>query len=380
MRVLQVIETGGPGGAETVFARLASGLAQRGHGVSCMVADGSWLPGELTRRGLPHRLMPRSGAPVDGALLGAIRAAIRQHQADLVHAHLFEGAVYAGLAARLEGVPCVATLHGQVDVRQRGAKAWAKQLLFRRTVQRVVAVSEALKRDLEGALRVPAANFRVVVNGVPVGAAPGELPSGADSAPRLLAIGNIRRPKDYPTLLDTLALLVARFPALRLDVVGQPDREGLFESLQAQAASLGVSSHVTFHGFVADPSPLLAQAHCLVLTSTQEGFSLATIEAMLAGVPVVATRSGGPEEILEHGRTGLLVPVGEPAAIADAITQLLSADRTLAIALRTAARAHAAERFSEVAMVERYEAIYGELVPAGRTAAHAPAAATTAAG
>jgi glycosyltransferase involved in cell wall biosynthesis len=119
---------------------------------------------------------------------------------------------------------------------------------------------------------------------------------------------------------------------------------------------------VTFHGFVADPTPLLTQADAFVLASSQEGFSLATIEAMQAGVPVVATRSGGPEEILRHGETGLLVPVNDAAALADAIGLVLH-DPALAERLTAAAREDAVRRFSLDAMVSAYEQLYRQLLP-----------------
>jgi glycosyltransferase involved in cell wall biosynthesis len=361
MRVLQVIETGGPGGAETVVARLSSGLVARGHAVQCVVANGTWLPGELVRRGLPVALLPRGGGALDRALLAFLRAQIRAHGAEVVHAHLFEGALYAGVAARLEGVPCVATLHGQVDVPRAGLRATVKQFVFRRAVTRVVSVSEALRTELRPAIGIADDRFVMIPNGVPV---PPWAPRSrsATATPRVIAIGNIRKPKDYPTLLSAMALLRARVPGVCLDVVGQSDREGLFEALQAQASSLGLGDAVSFHGFVSNPGALLAAADCFVLASSQEGFSLATIEAMLAGVPVVATRSGGPEEILRDGETGALVPVRDPLALATALERVLGGDPAEIERLRSAARTEAALRYSEGAMVAAYEALYNELL------------------
>lgn len=361
MRVLQVIETGGPGGAETVLARLASGLARRGHLVHCVVANGSWLPAELEKRQVSVALFPQGGKALDCSMLSFLREQMRSHQADVVHAHLFDGSLYAGLAARLEGVPCVTTLHGQVDVPRSGAKSAIKRAFFRRLVSRVVAVSETLRSQLKTALALHATDFVVIANGVPL--PPWAPPERGDGAPpRLIAIGNIRRPKDYPTLLSALARLREEMPNVQLDIVGQPDRDGLYETLQTQVGALGLSDAVTFHGFVSDPAKLLAAADCFVLASSEEGFSLATIEAMLAGVPVVATRSGGPQEILRDGETGVLVPVRDPEVLAAGLARVLSGDRHEIGRMVAAARLDAERRYSEEAMVQRYEQLYREVV------------------
>ncbi len=364
LRILQVIETGGPGGAETVFARLSSGLRDRGHDVHCLAGDGDWLPDELRRRSLPVEVLPRTSRSLDVPLLQRLRTAIRTTRAEVVHAHLFEGALYAALAARLEGVPCVATLHGQVDVGRAGLKGRVKQWLFARTVHRVVAVSEALRRDLQAGLQLPERAFVVVPNGVPVAhdeQAAVAVTREHSARHRIIAIGNIRKPKDYPTLLNAMAHVRTQVPDVQLDIVGQPDREGLYEALQAQVATLDLGAHVTFRGFVPDPAALLRDADVFVLSSSQEGFSLATIEAMLAGVPVVATRSGGPQEILEHEVTGLLVPVRDPEALGAALVRLLRGDPALAARLATAAGTTARVKYSEAGMVDAYLALYREL-------------------
>jgi glycosyltransferase involved in cell wall biosynthesis len=363
LRILQLIETGGPGGAETVYATVSAGLRDRGHTVHCLVAPGSWLPDEMRRRGLPPEPLVGNGA-FDVAMIRRLARLMRGERIDVVHAHLFDGAVYASLAARLAGVPCVATLHGQVDIKRGGWRGTVKRQLFRHTVSALVVVSRALGRDLAPLLPLPASRVHVIPNGVARReAASSRCTTGAreeNAPPRLIAIGNIRRPKNYPLLLDALHRLRRQLPDVQLDIVGEPDREGLYDALLAQVAALELSEAVTFHGFVADPSALLARAQLFVLSSSQEGFSLATIEAMLAGIPVVATRSGGPEEILRDGETGVLVPSGDAEALAGALGALLT-DRALAGRLATAAEADAAVQYGLDTMLDRYEALYRHL-------------------
>jgi len=369
VRILQVIETGGPGGAETVFAQLASGLAQRGHGVTVLVSDGNWLPAELERRGFTPVLMHRGGA-FDFSLLRQLVLTIRTEHVDLVHAHLFDGAAYATLAAGLCGVPCVTTLHGQVDVYRKGLATRMKAILLRHGASAVVAVSGALRDDVQALLRVPANRFRVVYNGLEAFDSVGDTRSdtfeprpsrASDQQFRLIAIGNIRVAKDYPTLMRAMAALKERGVNVHLDVLGQPDEGGLYEEILALVHELGITPHVTFHGFVSNPAPFLARADAFVLASSREGFSLATIEAMLAGVPVIATKSGGPQEIVEHEVTGLLIPTGDATALAEAVSRLTD-DAALAGRLANAGKCSAMSRFSVKNMVDSYDELYRSLL------------------
>ena len=362
LRILQIIETGGPGGAETVFAQLATGLRDRGHEVFTIVGEGSWLPQEMRRRGFTPHVVPRSARSV-GSFVTHVASTIRREQIGVVHAHLFDGSMYASFAARLTGTPIISTLHGQVDLRHGGVKQRSKHLLFRAFVTHVVAVSEALKRDLQPTLKLRDERFSVVHNGLERSLQPGvptgrpDLSASAVRPFRLIAVGNIRPAKDYGTLLGTVRILLDRGLNVMLDVVGQPDSHGLYEQLLSFCATHRLENAVCFRGFLADPAPVLSTADVFVLASSKEGFSLATIEAMAAGIPVVATRSGGPEEIIRHEETGILVPTQDSAALADAIEALLRnpARREHLAAMATVDVRH---RFSVQHMVSSYERLY----------------------
>ena len=364
LRILQYIDTGGPGGAEAVFIRLSRALAERGHHVHTVVDDDTWLAATLRGHGL--EVTPISSSEgLHLKLLTRLRRHMRLHRYDVVHTHLFGASLYGGLAAYLEGVPVVATLHGQVDVLDSGLRLAAKRMVFRRVISAVVAVSQTLRSDLAPLLRLPERQFRVITNGVP---APIATPDHAPNAlaappgsPHLVAIGNIRRPKDYPTLLAALRILSATFPTIHLSIAGHVEFPEIMEELERLVVTLGLSKHVTFLGYVEDPSLLLARADCFVLSSIREGFSLVTIEAMMAGVPVVATRCGGPEEILRDGETGTLVPPSVPVELAAAIHRVLTSERTTKMTER--AKRDAASRFSLDAMVTSYEMLYREFLP-----------------
>ena len=228
----------------------------------------------------------------------------------------------------------------------------------------VTTVSEALRRDVSNALRIRPAKLIVVHNGVQPPTIESDLGLSANNqsvldSKRVVAVGNIRVPKNYPLLLEAFALVRREFTQATLHIVGQQDQHGLYESLQSRAEQPDLAGSVVFHGYVPNPEEIVRRASAFVLASTQEGFSLATIEAMLMGVPVLTTRSGGPEEIVRDGETGLLVPVNDSLALATSLVRLLK-DRDFALTLAASAQSDARTRFSIDAMVANFLGLYRE--------------------
>jgi len=166
---------------------------------------------------------------------------------------------------------------------------------------------------------------------------------GEGFAHHVLSVGTLKRAKDYPTLLRAFAALPRSLHA-KLTILGEG---GLRSQLEAQVAELGLEGRVAMPGFVLDPYPWFRTADLLVLSSESEGFGNVLVEALECGVPVVSTNCpGGPREILEGGRHGRLVPVGDSQALADAMAATLTApvDRERLIAR---ARDFSAERIAE---------------------------------
>ncbi|MGH3187031.1 MAG: glycosyltransferase [Streptosporangiaceae bacterium] len=166
---------------------------------------------------------------------------------------------------------------------------------------------------------------------------------GQDIAVRMLA--------EPPSVAYSLALIGERHSATWPDFTGD---------VEALARDLGVADRVTFTGHVADSPSVLSALDVLVCASREEGFSLAVLEAMAAGIPVVATRCGGPEDMIEHEVTGLLVPPENPSALANAISRVLR-DRTLSSQLAGRARALHAQRFTSRQAAARFADALAEL-------------------
>jgi glycosyltransferase involved in cell wall biosynthesis len=169
----------------------------------------------------------------------------------------------------------------------------------------------------------------------------------------VVAVGNLYPVKDHGTLLHALS----RLPATRVAIAGRGDEE---ERLRGLAVNLGLGDRMHLLGLRDDVETVLAAADVFVQPSLSEGLPLAVLEAMGNGLPVVATRVGGVPEALVDGKTGFLVPPGDPEALAAALKRVLdSADR--GACMGSAARERAEAEFSVDRMTDRYRQLYDEL-------------------
>ena len=169
------------------------------------------------------------------------------------------------------------------------------------------------------------------------------------------SVGNIRPAKGYDHLVRAAALVASDHPEIHFLVAGQGQGR-LWQELHALREEVGVQDTVHFLGFRPDANALLAGCDLFLLPSTSEGFSIATIEAMAQGVPIIATQSGGPEEIITPEVDGVLIPPGSSELIAQAVTRLAAAPEERE-RLRRSAASTVAQRFSLERQVAAYEAI-----------------------
>jgi glycosyltransferase involved in cell wall biosynthesis len=373
--ILHVIETIGPGGAETVFIQLATRDSEGEFRNITALPGLGWVGDTLTAAGHPplNLSISRARPAVDIGLYRDLVRLIREHDVDLLHSHAFGISVYACLAGLRTGIPVVCTLHGELDLGLSRRWRRTKVAILRRGAAKIVLVSNHMRERLLDESRIPPDLTAVVYNGVDCdrhSAGPdrtfrAELGIGDDCF-LFGAVGNVRILKAYDNLLRATAIAVKANPKLRVAIVGEASGP-LFEGLLPLRAELGLQDIVHFAGFRTDIAPPLRSFDAFVLSSKSEGFSIATVQAMASGLAVVATRSGGPEEIITDGVDGLLVPRADPAALAAGML-CLAGDSELRIRLGRAARASAREKFSLARMLESYEQIYdAALARNGRT-------------
>ena len=372
IKVLHVIDTAGPGGAETVFLQTATRLDPARFQPAAVIGGGGWLAKQLQESRLPPHIVPAKGSFNIRYLSRLLRLAQR-HRSDVIVAHLYGSSVYASLVGALLSIPVISVLHGQSDVPDAERFSSTKSAIVRRGSRKVVFVSERLREHLQARLHLKDGHCAVIGNGVDTesfrpcrdGSLRAEL-SLADDTPLIGAIGNVRAPKAYDVLLRAARALLDR--SLRFHMVIAGDCANVLGGqLQQLSRDLGLERNVTFLGLRPDVSRILSNLDVFVLSSDTEGFSIACIEAMACGVPVVATRSGGPEEILE-GNAGLLVPTADPPALALAMAEVLTS-RELSAELTAKALTRVQERYSLTAMLSRYEALLEEVTHSPRVTA-----------
>lgn len=327
IRVLHTIDTTGPGGAETIFVNLVKGLDRQEFEPVVAIRGPGWVCDELQKNGISPVFINSKGAFNFGYLWELI-SVIRGNQVDVVQSHLLGSNLYCSLAGMICGVPVVSTFHGFVDINEKERFSTIKSMIINQGSARLVFVSDRLK-EFYVAQKGFAINKSVTIcNGVDTSAFK---PQRDDSIRQKFevgpdnilvgAVGNIRPAKGYEYLLDAAKLVVERFPHFRFVVAGEGSG-GLLDKLMAQRDKLRLGNHFFFTGFEPDIAKFMNNLDLFVLSSVSEGFSISTIEAMACGVPVIATRSGGPEEIVKHFNNGILVEAGCPEEIAECIIKL----------------------------------------------------------
>jgi glycosyltransferase involved in cell wall biosynthesis len=357
--VLQVLLTLDPGGTE----RLVIEIARRLHpewpmAVCCLDAPGAWAP-QLERDGIAVSALHRRPG-FRPALGRAIAQRCRTEPIDVIHAHHYSPFVYGAIArAWAPGVAVVFTEHGRLSDAPPSGRRRLANLLFRRLPRAVFAVSEDVKRHLVGE-GFPAASVGVIYNGIDPGPAPPDAlriqkrqALGADEAD--FVIGTIARldsVKDLGTLVRAAAALACR-RRVRLLVVGDgPERQ----ALERLSAECGIRDRVTFTGVRDDARDWLAGCDVYANSSISEGVSLTILEAMAAGLPVVATRVGGTPEVVNEA-CGRLVPPRDAAALARALGDLAAAP-AVRRSLGREARRRVESQFTIDRMVQQYADVY----------------------
>ena len=364
LRVLQLIPTLDRSGAEKQMVLLARGLPRDRFKVevAALTRLGP-LKGELDEAGVPVTLIGKRHK-VDPMALGRLTRFLREKRFDVVQTWIYAADTYGRVAAKQARVPVVVTCEMAVDLWKSRSELAIDRFLSRWT-DRVVGNSNAVVAFYRQA-GIPPGKLAMIPSGIadeePPDVDPGEVRAGlglAPGAPLVLFAGRLAEQKGVDTLLAALDLLQHVRPDVRSLIVGEgPLRARLEET--ARAYRLLEGRRVSFLGHRDDVPRLLAAADVLVLPSLYEGLPNVVLEAMRARKPVVATAAPGTTEVVEDGRTGLLVPLRNPPALTRAIRRVIE-DPALARSLGEAGRSRVEAEFGVELMVERFAALYEQL-------------------
>jgi len=254
-----------------------------------------------------------------------------------------------------------------VDVDKADKKKKIKFYFINKYSCAVVYVSNYLKEYFERNKLSKKSNAKIIYNGIEIGNSPISSKKSVSiknfglslGDTVVCAIGDIRPAKDYETMLLSIKEIKKKIPNIKLLIAGTKTQE--FEKLNQFKNELGLNDNVKFLGYTKDIRAVFNVSDLYLSTSTTEGFSLTIVEAMAAGVPVVSTKSGGPEEFIENGRNGLLVKKKSPEEIANAIYRIINNSELRVKIVRNGWKT-VKESFNVNLMINNYQKLYMELL------------------
>ena len=344
--------------------------------IVCVLRPATALGRELQAEGLPFRFFGYGKYSI--APLRRFVRTIRAERAGVLHLTDFAACTWGRLAGRVTGVPSIVQIITHHSTHTHLGYPPHVELAYRAlapSTARALAISESVAHFARERMGFTAEQTEVLYYPLPKhsfsAATPERLAEVRSAhgipqeAPVVGAVSRFFPVKGIRYLIDAFPRVLAARPDARLLLVGRGPEEG---ALKAQAAALGIEERVVFAGFQRDSAAYAGTFDVAVVPSLEEGFGLVAVEAMALGVPVVASRVDGLQEVITDGRSGLLVPPADPAAIADAVLRVLG-DRELRARLSDGGRAES-ERFSLDRYAARLTDLYYEL--AGRTAPAGP--------
>jgi glycosyltransferase involved in cell wall biosynthesis len=358
------------GGASIHVRDLAAAMLDRGHDVTVLVGGSGPVTDQLALAGVPYLSLRHLARPIrplaDARAFRELVAVLRELRPDLVSTHTAKAGWIGRAACARLSVPALFTAHGwSITDRISRAQGLAFRLAERtaaRWARAIICVCEHEKQlALEHGI-APEKKLIVIHNGVrdvrtEFRACPSRQPA------RIVSIARFAPPKDHAALLRALATL--RSLDWELDLIGDGPLQPEIADL---ASSLGISDRVRMCGYLSDPAASLAQAQIFALCSRFEGFPRSVLEAMRAGLPVVASDVGGVREAVEDGGSGLLVPGNSPQEMAGRLAQLIK-DPPLRERFGRAGRLTYESRFRLERLVEATGSVYDTIVsgpPRGR--------------
>lgn len=360
MKVMQIISSSGMYGAEAVILNLARTLNSCGN--ECLLTvfansanENHDLHKNAVKRGVDTFVVP-CATRVDRKAIASVQALLRETGAEVVHCHGYKADIYTYLALRKHGIPLISTCHTWYDTDAAVYVYGVLDRLVLRRFTRVVAVSNDVRQRLIKS-GVPPCRIEFIRNGIDTGpfASAQKTSETGNSNPLVVGlVGRLAWEKGIDVFIEAAARVLTEVPHTKFTVVGEgPDRK----QLESLVRTLGIAGGVSMVGRREDMPAVYGSFDIMVSSSRQEGLPIAILEGMACGLPLVATSVGEVSSVVRDGETGILLPAGDPKALASAIINLLR-DSEKRRRLGWAARQLIEREYSANRMVDEYISVY----------------------
>ncbi len=355
------------GGGEVFLMDLMTGMKQRGHSVTLLCRPGTELAERAAGKGFDVETM-RIGGDFDPLVILQTMRLMKKKNIEAICTNMDKELRFGGIAAKLAGVPGVVPSR-EIDYPLKNSLRYrfAYNVLATCLVVNSVATQTTV---LKSAPWLDKTRTRIIYKGIDL--APFDTPPtrslhaelGLPAATRFVTfLGQLDERKGIRYLLDAWNTIHAQFPGTMLLMAGVGPMQSLLESFIAEHH---LTNSVRLLGFRNDVPDILKQSALLVLPSLWEGFGYVLVEAMAARTPTIATATSSIPEIVAHGKSGLLVPVKNASALADAMASILS-DEAMAKAMGAAGRHIVEQNFTIDVMIDKFERVFRESITRDKT-------------
>lgn len=364
--ILQLIGEFTSGGAETLVVNLTNALKRDNWNVIVSARKDGPLSKKLTDKGCVYFIKKQE--TMDLKYVFRLVSLIKKHKIDLIHSHLFGNNLFGFIASRLTRTRIIQTIHGMDSLKSK--KRIIAYKIMSPYVDKIVTVSKSLEQEMLKVVSVREGKICTINNGIDIrrGTSVDEQMLLKDTLgikeiyPIIGAVGNIKPVKGYDTFIRAAHLILKQYPNAQFLIVGDySDNKAYKEELIKLTYELGMKESIGFLGYRQDADKLMSLFDVYTISSLSEGLSMALLEAMSLKRPIVATDVGGNSIVLESGKTGVLVPPGNPESLARGIISLIS-NKELSETVAKNAFEHVKNNYSSDSMFNNYKELYLSII------------------
>ncbi len=360
---MYMIDTTGPGGAETLFIDLCKKFISHTHNGLAVIHGSGWVENKLIENNIPHLILHGKGS-FNIKYLFQLLKLVKTHKINIIHSHLFGSNIYASLVGILSNTPVISTFHGLVDIKP-DERFLTQKISILRKGSKIIAVSQKINDYLTSETQLTPRDIQIIPNGIhlrksiPDKTADLRKQYGISETSTIIGcLGNVRPAKDYETAINTIKILNNSDIDVNLLIAGATNHE-LYEHYLDLIKKHDLHGSIKFIGFIQDPYYFLSNIDIYMMTSTTEGQPISLFQAMSSSLPIVGTKCG-IEDVLEDGQTAWLSPVQSPESLANSIIEIINNPHEN-VRRSENARRYVSSNYDIETMFKHYSLLYKEL-------------------